>query len=200
MLARNWSSIARKSAALFAETLGEICHKNEGTMSIVEKIKHAGWGLLGIIIIMFGLALAALVIEGGAWLSATIYPWLVDISVISFAISIFILLPLATLKKTRGASGIGLLITSYIFGATLWVWSFLLVYDFWGPLPLFIGIFLGGIGVVPIAMLASMFKGEWGILGQLVLLIIITFGVRFLSGYIVEKAEQKDDKFGANIA
>ncbi len=169
-------------------------------MNIIEKIKNLGWGLLGIII-MFGLILLALLfIKGGLWLSATIYPWLVSISGITFAISIFILLPLAIFKKTRGASAIGLLIASYIFGATAWVWSFLLAYVFWGFLGLFIGLFIGGVGVVPIAMLASMFKGEWGIFGQLVLIVIITFGVRFLSLYIAEKAEQKDDKFVANIA
>jgi hypothetical protein len=160
-------------------------------MNIIEKIRNLGWGLLGIII-MIGLFLLALFfIKGGLWLSATIYPWLVSISGITFAISLFILLPLALFKKTRNVSAIGLLIASYIFGATAWSWSFLLAYVFWGFLGLFIGLFFGGVGVVPIAMIASMFKGEWGIFGQLVLVVIMTFGVRFLALYIAEKAEAK---------
>jgi len=158
-------------------------------MNIIEKIKNLGGGLFGIVIMLGLFLLPLLFIKGGLWLSATIYPWLVSISGITFAISLFILLPLAIFKKTRSASAIGLLIASYIFGATAWVWSFLLAYVFWGFLGLFIGLFIVGVGVVPIAMLASLFKGEWGIFGQLVLIVIITFGVRFLALYIAEKAE-----------
>ena len=169
-------------------------------MNIIEKIKNLGWGLLGIVIMLGLFLLALLFIKGGLWLSATIYPWLVSIAGITFVICLLILLPLAIFKKTRSASAMSLLIASYIFGATAWVWSFLLAYVFWGFLGLFIGLFIGGVGVVPIAMLASMSKGEWGIFGQLVLVVIITFGVRFLALYIAEKAEQKDEKSEADIA
>lgn len=154
-----------------------------------EKIKDLGMGLLGIAFIIGLILLALLFMKGSLWLSATLYPWLVLISVITFVISIFILLPLSIFKKTRGASAIGLLIASYIFGATIWVWSFLLAYIFWGFMGLFIGLFIGGIGVVPIAMLASIFNGEWVIFSQLILLVVATFGIRFLSFYIAEKAE-----------
>lgn len=154
-----------------------------------EKIKDLGWGILGFaFLIGFGL-LAGLFIKGGLWLSATLYPWLVLISVVTFIISILILLPLGIFKRTRGVSAIGLLIASYIFGATTWVWAFLLAYVFWGFMGLFIGLFIGGVGVVPVSMLASIFNGEWAIFGQLILLVVVTFGVRFLSIYIAEKAE-----------
>lgn len=154
-----------------------------------EKIKDLGWSLLGIAFFIGLILLAVLFIKGGLWLSATLYPWLVLISVITFAISLLVLLPLAIFKKTRGVSASGLLIASYIFGATTWVWSFLLAYVFWGFMGLFIGLFIGGVGVVPIAMLASLFHGEWAVFGQLILLVVVTFGVRFLSLYIAEKAE-----------
>lgn len=154
-----------------------------------EKIKDLGWGLLGVAFFIGIILLALLFIKGGLWLSATLYPWLVLISGITFLISILILLPLGIFKKTRGVSAIGLLIASYVFGATTQVWSFLLAYVFWGFMGLFIGLFIGGVGVVPIAMLASIFNGEWAIFGQLVLLVVLTFGVRFLSLYIAEKAE-----------
>jgi hypothetical protein len=154
-----------------------------------EKIKDLGWSLLGIAFFIGLMLLAVLFIKGGLLLNATLYPWLVLISGITFVISLLILLPLGIFKKTRGVSAIGLLIASYIFGATTWVWSFLLAYVFWGFMGLFIGLFMGGIGVVPIAMLASIFHGEWAVFGQLILLVVFTFGVRFLSLYIAEKAE-----------
>lgn len=154
-----------------------------------EKIKDLGLSFLGIAFFTGIILLALLFIKGGLWLSATLYPWLVLISEITFLISILILLPLGIFKKTRRVSAIGLLITSYILGATTWVWSFILSYVFWGFMGLFIGLFIVGVGIVPIAMLASIFNGEWAIFGQLVLLVVVTFGVRFLSLYIAEKAE-----------
>ena len=160
-------------------------------MNIAEKIKSLGWIFLGIAII-FGIVLFALLfVKGGLWLSVIIYPWLVLISEITFAISFLILLPLAIFKKTRGMSAISLLIASYIFGITTWVWSFLLTYVFWGFFGLFVGLFIGGIGVVPIAMLASVFRGEWNMFGQLVLIVILTFSTRSLALYIVKKQENR---------
>lgn len=45
-----------------------------------------------------------------------------------------------------------------------------------------------GIGVVPIAMLATLFKGMWLEFGSLILFTILTFGVRILGVYLIEKA------------
>ncbi len=158
-------------------------------MKLKEKIKDLGLGILWFAILIGLALLAGLFIKGGLWLSETLYPWLVLISGITFVISILVLLPLGIFKKTRGVSAIGLLIASYIFGATTWVWSFLIAYVLWGFTGLFIGLFIGGVGVVPIAMLASIFNGEWAIFGQLALLVVVTFGVRSLALYIAVKAE-----------
>src|SRR5438046_9731864 len=58
-----------------------------------------------------------------------------------------------------------MMIVSYVFGATLWVWSLLLTYTLWGGFWLFIGLFMAGVGVVPLAMIATFFKGMWAELG-----------------------------------
>ena len=155
-----------------------------------EKLKSIGTALLGIGILIGIILLAAFFIRGGLWLSEILYPWLTLISGIAFFVCILILLPLALFRKTRGFSGLGLYIASYIFGASLWVWAFLLTYTLWGVTALFIGLFLAGVGIVPIAMLATLFKGEWSILGQLVLLVIFTFSSRMLGLYLSEKAEE----------
>ncbi|MGA9364885.1 MAG: hypothetical protein WBW16_11035 [Bacteroidota bacterium] len=155
-----------------------------------EKLKSIGSALLGIGIFIGIILLAAFFIRGGLWLSEILYPWLTLISAIAFFVCILILLPLAFFRKTRGVSGVGLFIASYIFGASLWVWTFLLTYTLWGATALFIGLFLAGVGVVPIAMLATLFNGEWSILAQLVLLVIFTFGSRMLGLYLSGKAEE----------
>ena len=129
-------------------------------------------------------------IKGGVWLSAKIVPigekalpWLFIIIVLAFALDILIILPLGIFKKTRGASGIGLVVSSFVYGLTLWVWALLLTYAIWGLTAVFIGLFIAGVGVVPIAMLATAMKGEWLITGQIILLLVLTFGSRMLGLY-----------------
>jgi hypothetical protein len=156
-----------------------------------DKFKHIGSVLLGIGIFIGIILLAVFFIKGGLWLSEILYPWLSLISAIAFFVCVLILLPLALFRKTRRFSGLGLFIASYIFGASLWVWAFLLTYVLWGAAALFIGLFLAGVGVVPIAMLATLFHGEWSVLGQLALLLIFTFGSRMLALHLSEKAEQQ---------
>src|SRR5208337_1828931 len=114
-----------------------------------------------------------------------VYPWVVGLAAIAFAISVLVLLPLAAFRRTRNLSGNGLILCSYAFGISLWVWGFLVTYSLWGGFGLLIGLLLGGIGVVPLAMLATLSKGMWSILGQLVLLTAVTFGTRFLGYFLI---------------
>lgn len=155
-----------------------------------EKLKSIGSVLLVIGIFVGISLLVGFFIRGGLWLSQVLYPWLTLISAIAFIFCIIVLLPLAFIRKTRGFSGLGLFIASYIFGASLWVWAFLLTYTLWGAIALIIGLFIAGVGVVPIAMFATLLNGEWSILGQLVLLVILTFGSRILGFYLINKAEE----------
>jgi hypothetical protein len=121
----------------------------------------------------------------------------------TLAISIIILLPLALFHKTRGWSGVGLYIASYIFGLSLWVWSFLLVYQFWGILGIVIGLILAGIGVVPIAFLAILF-GHLSYMPDMIGLLVCTLGARLLGTYLIAKYEEKQSaiyyaKLGPNL-
>lgn len=155
-----------------------------------EKLQSFGFGVLGLAILVGLLLLYLLLIEGAAWLSAAMYPWLVGLNGLAVAATIFLFLPNAIFSSTPRFAGGGLMISSYIFGATLWVWSFLLTYLAWGGLGLAIGLFLAGVGVVPLAMIAMLFKAEWLILGQLALLLILTFGARVWGYRLLEKAQR----------
>jgi len=164
----------------------------------IKKLKFIGYGASGILLflgfILFSFLLISIFLKGGLWLSIILYPWLVKISLITFITSILILLPLSIFKKTRAISGTGFIIASFIFGATTWIWSFLLTYMFWGFWGLIIGLCVAGIGVTPIAMLAALLNGEWAVLWQLVLLIIFTLGFGFFAIYIksIDKKARKD--------
>jgi hypothetical protein len=154
-----------------------------------DKLKNVVYSLIGLAIIVGLFMVVGLFIRGGFWLSTKIYPWLVKISGITILVSIFILLPSAIFKKSRGFAAVGLLIASYIMGITLWVWAFILTYMLWGGIALIIGLCFMGVGVVPIAMLATAFNTEWAILGQLILLLVLTFGGRALSLYVAKSYE-----------
>ncbi len=56
--------------------------------------------------------------------------------------------------------------------------GFLLTLSLWGVFGVFVGLFMGGIGVVPIAMFATSVKGQWMPLIELVVLAVMTFASR----------------------
>lgn len=155
-----------------------------------EKIKGAGALVLGLGFIVFLALLIGLFIQGGAWLGAKVYPLLVYISSIALFITVFILIPLSFIRSTRGFASVGLLAASYVFGLALWVWGLLLTYHVWGAWAVFLGLFIFGVGVVPIAMLAALLSGMWPQLGELIFLTVLVFGVRAYSFYVAQKADR----------
>ena len=72
------------------------------------------------------------------------------------------------------------LTASYIFGATLTLWMEGLLFTLItrGVVGVIVGFCIFGVGVVPIAMLATLLKGMWGPLIELLLLTIMTFARR----------------------
>ena len=147
-----------------------------------------GTGALGIAILLALALIPVLLLQGGVWLSALLFPWLAAINALALVVTLFALLPNAVFSSTPKFAGSGMMIVSYVFGATLWVWSLLLTYTLWGGFWLFIGLFMAGVGVVPLAMIATFFKGMWAELGELVVLIALTFGVRVWGYKLLEKA------------
>src|SRR5437899_1362333 len=105
-------------------------------------------GLAAIIVVLF------LLVQGGTWLADKVYPILILVFVLALAITLFILLPLAIFRKTRGFAGLGIYVTSYVYGLTVWVWSLLITYTLWGGFGVVIGILMGGVGIIPLSVVA----------------------------------------------
>lgn len=147
-------------------------------MSVKEGLKGMGGALIGIVIIGIIALITSIFFLGSAWASAKLLPVFSILTVITFGLVIFVFLPLAIPRSTRSFSSIAIFISSYIFGATLWMEGLLLTLFIWGLMAVFIGIILGGIGVVPIAMFATLIKGMWRQLVELILLSIATFACR----------------------
>ena len=153
-----------------------------------EKLKGAGNLLLGILIFVAILAIPALFIVGAEWLSERLLPWFVLASFLALGFLLLVLLPLAAFRRSRAFASIAMLVVSYVFGATVWMEGLLLTMALWGTFAVIIGLFFMGVGVVPIAMLATLFKGMWARLAELVVLTVLTFGTRFLAVWVGEKA------------
>ena len=156
-----------------------------------EKLKNFGYYVLGIAGLLLLLLVSVAIIKGAVWIGEHVLQWLINFSWIIFAINLLILLPLGLFRRTGIVGGMGMYISSYVFGLTLWFLGLLLTYFTWGFFGIFIGLVLGGVGVVPVAMLAMLLNGEFFTLVVLIVLTILTFGVRALGIYLTSRAEEK---------
>jgi hypothetical protein len=59
----------------------------------------------------------------------------------------------------------------------------------WGIWAVIIGVLLLGIGVIPIALIATLSRGMWRHFIELLLSIILIFGCRALGGYILDRSQ-----------
>lgn len=143
--------------------------------------------------------IVVLFIHGAAWASDKLLPILNGIGIVTLGILIVIVLPLSFIKKCRAWCGILFVYWSYLCGLCLWMASLLLTINLWGYFAAIIGIFMAGIGVLPIAIIACVFKCEWSFLVQLILQILFVIMARFYGFFLVGKSdmEAERDRFGA---
>lgn len=145
---------------------------------------------MGVGFLLLIILVAMFFIEGGVWIGERVLPWLSVTMWIVMALNIVVLAPLTIFRRTTGISAIGFLASSYVYGITLWFFGLILTYLIWGPVAVFIGVFLAGIGVVPIAFIASMIEGEWTIVGELLFLVLLTYGARFFSFKLAVRSDE----------
>ena len=125
--------------------------------------------------------LAAAFFWGAEWASIHLFEPAATASGWLFWICLLILLPLAIFRRTRLVACYGLFIASFIFGATIWMAGFLTTLDYWGVGAVFVGLFMMGVGVVPMAILAALFQAPWWVAGVLTLGLVVTYGCRMLA-------------------
>jgi hypothetical protein len=89
----------------------------------------------------------------------TFFGYLFPIAQIA-AIVFLLLIPLAAWRRTRGFAVITMFVISYFCGFTAWVYGAACTLMAWGWIGLGIGLLVLGVGVVPLAMVAALFKSE----------------------------------------
>lgn len=130
------------------------------------------FGLLGVISVFL------VFIRSATFLDDYIHPIITAISAFGLFIIIPISLILLIFKKTRVWGGFGFLIYSLILGFHLWFWCLILAKVFAGTLWLIIGLFFAGIGIIPIALIATAIASEWSLVIGIVLTAIVIFVCR----------------------
>ena len=107
------------------------------------------------------------------------YSILLPLSWIGVVIAILVLGPMAMFRSTRSAAGVGLFFASYLFGLTTWFLGATVTFATWGWLGLIIGVFLLGVGVVPIGILAAFVSLHEPSLGfSLIVMVVVVFATR----------------------
>ena len=149
-------------------------------MKLKSAASSIGTFLLGVIILLIVLSLPAIFIVGGVAVGGKVLPWLMKLSVVTLVFCIVVFPPAMFFSVSRPLAGVGLFVSSYVFGATGWFMGLFLTWASWGGLAVLIGVLILGIGVVPIAMLATFMKGMWLEFGLLILVVILTFGFRII--------------------
>jgi hypothetical protein len=138
----------------------------------LTRLKQAAFGVGGyavlLIVICLVLFVVALLLRGMVWAADKLMPWLVNASTYALLVCILVFLPLCAFRRTRPWAGIGFVYASLLFGAMLFAYSSLFVVFAWGYGALAIGLLFAGVGVVPVALLAAIFRGEWAVFWELI--------------------------------
>lgn len=158
-------------------------------MEILESI---GGVLLGIAFFVGSIIALILFFTVGATVGVTMLPFVSWLTGILFAVNIIALL-IAISRKTRGVVGIIIFLSSYVYGLQTWITGLLVALAFWGWAVVIIGLFMGGIGVVPIGMAAAIFNGRWSIFFVLLINVILTYGTRIIGRTLAESAGRANE-------
>lgn len=170
-----------------SESIDNIKQTNEPTWK--NAVKSVAGILLLLFIVVGGFVLLALLIGGVGWIADNVLPWVKVVAQITLFVVVPISLLLSIFKKSRVVGAIGLLISSYVWGLNLWLWALVIAYYLAGTFWLVVGLLLGGIGVVPIAIIASLISGKWIIAVQIAISAVVIFAVRGFSIFLGDRAE-----------
>ena len=145
-------------------------------MSLKENLSALGYSVAGAGLLFIGVLAIVALFLGMAWVSDKVLPLFTNLSLITLAIVLLVVLPLAIPRASRGIASMALFIASFVFGVTLWMKGLLLCLLIWGIWAVIIGVLLAGVGVVPIAILATILNGDWAHGIELIVLTVLTFG------------------------
>jgi len=116
-----------------------------------------------------------------------IVAWLNTASLWAIAVALAVCLPAIFIRKIRPFSGTVLAFCTWIWGPTLWLWCVGNVLAGWGVFWLVVGILLGGVGVIPVALICFITAGRWWDVGELLFQFALVWGGRLLATKMMDQ-------------
>jgi len=157
----------------------------------MNALKAIGGTLLGIVIFL-GITLAAIFFFiFGTSVALHIAPFIYWLTGIVLVIDVIALLAAIT-HPARTVSGIIIFVSSYIFGVATWIYGLAVTLHLWGIFAVIIGVVLGGVGVVPIGMLAAIFHGEWDIFFTLLIMVGLSIASSIIGALLAGSGDKEE--------
>jgi hypothetical protein len=165
----------------------------------MEKLKNAGVFalLLGSLILL--LVVVGILINGIAWVCENFVSYFIIATHVVAAVCVVVLLPMSLFRATRAIAALGLIISAYLFGLSIWMYGFLVTYNLWGGVGLVVGLLLGIIGVVPLGIFAAAVHSHWWIVGELVYGLALTYAAAMLALWLAARIDMDEEPAAPGI-
>lgn len=131
---------------------------------------------VAVLVVIVGLL--SVVFAGVRFLSGVLIPVLSVVSAAMIMVMIFMLVLSSIVRKYVTVTSFALLIFSYFFGITAWFLGLASTLHYFGFIWVVIGVFMLGIGVVPIGLLALAVNEQWWNFATLLILLIVAYKAR----------------------
>jgi hypothetical protein len=152
-------------------------------------------GCLFVALVLAGIIMVALAfLRGGVRLGELALPYFHVLALVALGAVVVVLLPMSAFHQGRPSAALGMRYCSVIFAIVLWVQGLVLTYNIWGGGAVLLGLVLLGVGVVPMAMLATLLAANWTALGQLLLLVALTYATRRFARRISLQLQREERK------
>lgn len=160
-----------------------------------ERLTSTAWFLGGILVLVVLVGISLALLYGLVWVTSKLYPIAQALASLGTILLVFMLLPSAIFRGSRVFCGNGIVVVSYLWGLSLWMWSLLLLYTLWGLAGLFLGFVFLPFGAIPLVCIALLLHGEFGVIGIIILSVIAIYAVRLLGYWIISKGTPKTVSF-----
>jgi len=111
-----------------------------------------------------------------------VYRFIEPVFIVAAVLSLVALVPLGLISgSTRRFASAGMLVASFLFTFTTWLYAVLVTATILGGFWLFVGLFFGGIGVVPVGFVGALLVGAGNEAFGIGFGVALAVGARFLS-------------------
>ena len=146
---------------------------------------NTGLLLLTITLLAIFFLIIDLLIIGTANITTRLLPYIFYAGYLCLIIDIAVLLPMAYFKRTQYLAGYGLKASANAFAFLALLFSFIATYQIWDTTGVVVGILLLGLGIIPVAMLATIIHSEWHQLGIIVGVLLFACVKQYVSNRIL---------------